>query len=291
MEVPDENIEDVLIKQGYSQDQINAAFASIEVAKVLDDTAPSLDPIFLHNKYWLPHRLTLEGNANVILNEEGKKILFFERSKHVGRNFWVAGLCGVVFLILSICVISFSKYLPSYFSMFHLVTQILGVALAGLIALVIGFLLHPRRHITFFRDEARKKSIFRVFQDKKILFPNITYTILTMEYEILATMKKNYLSNKFQIRWEVFTTGRKLWFILREVSSTISWGYRIIEGFYSILIPDVVFFWQKTREKIGILRSKSRFKNYWCLDLTKDSKIRIDRRVAIAVAVLLATGE
>ena len=154
--------------------------------------------------------------------------------------------------------------------------------------------LSPKRHIYFYTDETKSELLLQVLQDQKVAFITATYTLLSPEGELLARMRKNYLYNLFRKRWDVFGPQGETIVIAREDSLILSLLRRFLGPFFGILRANYILL---TPESGGEERLRGEFNrkftlfDRYVLDLTRDRPPTIDRRAAVALGVLLDTGE
>jgi hypothetical protein len=158
----------------------------------------------------------------------------------------------------------------------------------------VGIALSPKRHISFFTDESKDELLLYVLQDKKFQPIVATYTVLSPEGDLLARMRKNYLFNFFRRKWTVSNPHGQVVLIGREDSLVLSLLRRILGPMLGFLRANFILVVPRpdgeeiTRGEFN--RNFTIFDRY-VLDLTRDNPRMIDRRLAIALGVLLDTGE
>ena len=134
-----------------------------------------------------------------------------------------------------------------------------------------------------------------MLQDQKFQFVVATYTVLDPEGECLGRMKKNYLYNFFRKRWDVrdaedarATADRPRGFAALSLLARVLGSFMgFLRTNFILVVPrggDV----EATRGEFN--RNFTIFDRY-VLDLTRDRPRMIDRRLAVALGVLLDTGE
>jgi hypothetical protein len=160
--------------------------------------------------------------------------------------------------------------------------------------LFVGIKLSPKRHIFFYPDESAADLILKVEQDHKFQPITATYTVLTPDGERLAHMKKNYLYNIFRKQWKVLDPSGQIMLIAREDSVILSILRRFLGPFFGLLRTNFIFCvpGDGDAEQIrGEFNRKFTLFDRYVLDMTRDRPRTIDRRIAVALGVLLDTGE
>jgi hypothetical protein len=145
--------------------------------------------------------------------------------------------------------------------------------LAPVCFVVVAMALSKKRHVTFYRDESKTQKLFDVLQDRKVQFPMRTYTVRDATGAVLASFKKNYLYNLFRKRWEMRSKGGSVLCVAKEDSIILSLLRRVLGPFF------------------GLLRTKFTILDRYVLDLSLDRRRDLDRRLALALGVMLDTGE
>ena len=169
------------------------------------------------------------------------------------------------------------------------------VAVGALIAAIVLMIkLTPKRHIYFYTDESKTDLLLQVLHDQTVALITATYTLLSPEGELLARIRKNYLYNLFRKRWDVFGPQGETIVIAREDSLILSLLRRFLGTFFGILRTNYILL---TPGRDGEERLRGEFNrkftlfDRYVLDLTRDRPPTIDRRAAVALGVLLDTGE
>ena len=168
------------------------------------------------------------------------------------------------------------------------------MTLSLVLTFVLGHQLSPKRHIYFYSDESKGEFLLQVLQDKKFQPIIATYTVLTPEGECLGRMKKNYMYNFFRKKWDVLDAqGRKV-LVAREDSLLLSLLRRVLgtdagvpSHNFILVVPRA----DDTEAMRGEFNRNFTVFDRYVLDLSRDRPRMIDRRLAIALGVLLDTGE
>jgi len=168
---------------------------------------------------------------------------------------------------------------------------LLSVPVAAFIFLVISMSLRPRRHVTIYRDESRRETLLRVIQDQRVAFLTRTYTVVTAAGETLAVLRKTYLHNIVRKRWYVTAPGGAPLAMAIEDSIVLSLLRRVIGPLLGFLRTNFVLVRGPDAEIFGEFNRKFTLLDRYVLDLSADSARAFDRRVAVALGVMLDTGE
>jgi len=165
------------------------------------------------------------------------------------------------------------------------------VPVAAFLFLVISMSLRPRRHVTIYRDDSRGELLLRVIQDQRVAFLTRTYTVVTAAGETLAVLRKTYLHNIVRKRWYVQAPGGATIAMAIEDSIVLSLLRRVLGPFFGFLRTNFVLVRGQDAEIFGEFNRKFTLLDRYVLDLSADPARAFDRRVAVALGVMLDTGE
>jgi hypothetical protein len=261
-----------------------------------EDGAGKLHPTLDRDRFLLRQKVIAISEKYVVWDDEERPILYIERPAHFWRNV-LGALAVACFLIISIGLSIFigsvlaRSVQPEWIAVVVSVILILATLVA---AVVLTIKLSPKRHISFFTDESKERLILQVLQDKKFQPIVATYTVLTPEGDVVGRMKKNYLFNFFRRKWDVYDPTGALVLIAREDSLLLSLLRRFLGPMLGLLRANFILVVPRaglgeiTRGEFN--RNLTLFDRY-VLDLSRDRPRMIDRRLAIALGVLLDTGE
>ena len=279
--------------------QVVPAHAPEEVTFSLDtdDDATGLHPAFDRDRFLFRQKLMTLSEKYVVWDDEESPILFIERPAYFWRQ--VLGALAVIFLLVVtvgvsvvVGVVVSQNVQPSWIGGVVAAVLITG---CSILAFAVGIALSPKRHIYFYADESKDELLLQVLQDKKFQPVVATYTVVTPEGECLGRMKKNYLYNFFRKKWDVLDAQGNETLIAREDSLLLSLLRRAgLGSFYGFLRTNFILVVpgsdgvEATR---GEFNRKFTVLDRYVLDLTRDRSRMIDRRLAVALGVLLDTGE
>jgi hypothetical protein len=163
--------------------------------------------------------------------------------------------------------------------------------LAALVFLVVSMSLRPLRHVTIYRDESRRAPLLRVRQDQRVAFLTRTYTLVTATGETLATFRKTYLHNVVRKRWYVATPAGAPLAMAIEDSMVLSLLRRVLGPFFGFLRTNFILVRGPDEEVFGEFNRKFTLLDRYVLDLSADAARAFDRRIAVALGVMLDSGE
>jgi hypothetical protein len=151
---------------------------------------------------------------------------------------------------------------------------------------VLG-LLAKKRHIHFYRDDSKNELLLEVLQDQKLAFLTHTYTVNEPGGRTLARLSKNLLTDIFRKQWNVWAPdGRRVWEATED--SVI---LALVRRFLTRLVPLCFIFRLPGGQVVGEFNRKFTILDRYVLDLSLDVDRTLDRRVAVAMGVMLDTGE
>ena len=228
-----------------------------------------------------------------VSDEEGNAILFVMRPTYFWRT--ILALLGayivtmVVYTGVMLAIVGDST--PG-------TTQGQDSPLASLVLMtfpvlfvVVAMALSPKRHVTFYRDESRTQKMFDVLQDKKVQFPMRTYTVRDASGTPLARFRKNYLYNLFRKRWEMRSMSGTVLCVAKEDSIILSLLRRVLGPLFGLLRTNYLITRGTGGTVVGEFKRKFTILDRYVLDLSADRRRDLDRRLALALGVMLDTGE
>jgi DNA-directed RNA polymerase subunit RPC12/RpoP len=262
----------------------------------LDEGASLLHPAMDRDRFLLRQKLITLSEKYVVCDDEQRPILYVERPAHFWRNL------GAILVTILGLVVSISLAIIAGMAVSEAIQPgWIGIVLAILLLVggivgsaIVGIACSPKRHISFFTDESKERLLLRVLQDKKFQPIVATYTVLTPEGDLLGRMRKNYLYNFFRRKWDVLDPQGRIMLIGREASLLLSLLRRLLGPMLGFLRANFILVvpgpdgGEVTRGEFN--RNFTIFDRY-VLDLSRDEPRMIDRRLAIALGVLLDTGE
>ncbi len=246
-------------------------------------TAPvgSQDEVFDRDRFLMRQRVFTIHEKYEIWDEEGRPILFVERPGHYLRN--LGALFGGL-LAGALATAPFFWLSERFQSAAPMVLAVVAGAVAFVV--VLG-LLAKKRHVHFYRDDSRRELLLEVLQDQKLAFLTHTYTVNEPGGRTVARFSKNLFTDVFRKKWRVWSPdGRPLW-EAKEDSVLMA----LVRRFLTRLVPLCFIFCLPGGQVVGEFNQKFTILDRYVLDLSGDSGRALDRRVALAMGVMLDTGE
>jgi len=252
---------------------------------------PDLEPAFDRDLFLLRERVFSISSKYEVWSGEGRPILYVERPTYLVRT----ALAYVLGVIAASLVIAWSESLVAG-------SGVTVGALAALVAyglavgtfLVVSMSLRPRRHVTVFRDDSRREVLLRIFQDQRVAVLARTYTVVTATGIALARLRKTYIHNVVRKRWYVETPLGRRTAMAIEDSIVLSLLRRVLGSLFGLLRTNFLLVHLddgSTGVVFGEFNRKFTILDRYVLDLTGDHEQRLDRRVGLALGVMLDTGE
>jgi hypothetical protein len=247
--------------------------------------APGVDPAFDRDVFLLRERVFTITSKYEVWAENGTPILYLERPTYPVRTL----LAYVLAVVATLIVMGWAA--PFLDGDGGGVLVLLVFPLAAFVFLVVSMSLRPLRHVTIYRDESRREPLLRVLQDQRIAVFTRTYTVVTAAGERLAKLRKTYLHNIIRKRWYAATPDGEPLAMAIEDSIVLSLLRRVLGTFFGFLRTNFVFVRGQDEEVFGEFNRKFTLLDRYVLDLSADAARTFDRRIALALGVMLDTGE
>lgn len=245
-------------------------------------TGGTVDPVFDRDKFLLRQKALSLNETYQVWDEQGQPLLFVERPAHhlKALGAFLAGFAAGA-----------AAAAPFLWAGMHFdqpVAFVLGLG-AGLVALiVVAKALGPKRHVYFYRDEKRTEKLLEVLQDQKFYFLTHTYTVNDGAGRTLARLQKNLLTDILLKKWLCDAPDGRRLCVAREDSIVKALLRRFLTN---LIVLNFVFLRGETEEEIGQFNRKFTLLDRYVLDLSGDRPRSLDRRIALALGVMLDTGE
>jgi hypothetical protein len=244
------------------------------------------EPAFDRDAFLLRERLLTIASKYEVQSADGTPILYVERPTYPFRTI-LAFLVGSVAASLSLVWMT-------------VVMRSLGLELGGAIIvlagvapatfLVVSMSVRPLRHVTIYRNESRAEVLLRVRQDQRWAVLTRTYTVMTAAGEILARLRKRYVHNLVRKRWYVEAPAGPVVALAIEESIVLSLLRRVLGSLFGLLRTNFVLV-RPDGTLLGEFNRKFTILDRYALDLSGDPERYLDRRVALALGIMLDTGE
>lgn len=263
---------------------------SVRVRAATTELTPQsdADPVFGRDVFLLRQQVLRINERYTVSDEGGKPILFVERPAHFFRNLlavfgsllaagaWIVGLTAAAAALGS--------------GTFSDILSVVGVVGFVPVLVIAGMTLGKKRHVSFYTGEDRTVCVLEVLQDQKLHFINATFTVLGADGTVLGQFRKNYLFNLIRRKWDVLDQDGKVVWVAREDSIILSLVRRVVP-FMGLLRTNFIFQRPGSDSVLGEFRRKMTILDRYALDLTADRERAFDRRIAVALGVMLDTGE
>jgi hypothetical protein len=158
-----------------------------------------------------------------------------------------------------------------------------------------------RSNITIYDDDTCANAIFVIEQTHRYAAIRRTYTLSdAASGEPIAHLSRHNLKSWLRRAWEVTDPGGRPIAAAREDSAWIAGFRRVLEWipYVSIVVSLVRTNFQffvvgdgGGEERVGAFNRKLSIGDKYILDLRDDAGRRLDRRIALALGIMLDTGE
>lgn len=249
------------------------------------------DPAFDRDVFLLRERMLSIASKYEVWSGEGRPILYVERPTYPVRTLLAYGLGAFTAMM----TLAWSAWLISVAGPdLATLTALLGWGVTIAAFLAVSMSARPLRHVSVYRDESRRQLLLRVLQDQRVAVLVRTYTVVTAAGEVLARLRKRYVDSVLRKRWYVETPAGQQVAMAVEDSIVLSLLRRVLGSFFGILRTNFVLVHRGADGDgavLGELNRKFTILDRYVLDLGGDVDRRLDRRVALALGVMLDTGE
>ncbi len=247
------------------------------------------DPVFDRDVFLLRQQLLRISEKYDVADELGKKIVFVERPAHLLRNIGaiLAGLAAGAVVGVVLGILSDMAKGTAYEGL------LAALAVIGffVVLFAVGIALSAKRHVSFYRDETKRDKLLEVLQDRKWQPITATYTVRDRAGRTMALLWKNYLYNVVRKRWYVKAPDGTTLYVAKEDSIILSLLRRFLGPLFGLLRTNFIIVRNGSEDVVGEFNRKFTLLDRYVLDLKADRARELDRRVALALGVMLDTGE
>ena len=251
---------------------------------------PGMDPVFDRDKFLLRQKALAIKEKYYVSDEHGSSIMFVERPALLARQLLLLAAIAVTFFGGTFVVGLVGGFLETAFGgNFARFFPLLGFP--GVLALIVLVFvkLVPRRHVTFYRDDSKTEKLLEIRQLNKLEFPYARYTVLDPNGNLIGSLRKNLLFDYIRRRWYVKDANGIQVCLAKEDSILFSLLRRT--GIPIFLFMRTNFIFVRAEEVIGVFNRKLTLLDRYVLDVSADTQRVLDRRIALALGVMLDTGE
>lgn len=253
-------------------------------------TQVQADAVFERDLFLLRQQLLRISDKYDVADEQGRNIIYIERPAHFLQNFGAVVAAMIAAVLVFVAFNAVADQTPVG-SAAHTILIMLGAVLAFVALIAVGVPLSAKRHVTFYRDGSKRDRLIEVLQDKKFQPINATYTVRDFRGKPLARFTKNILWNLIRKRWYVFGPDGRLQYVAKEDSAILSLLRRFLGPMFGLLRTNFIFLRPDSEDVIGEFKRKFTILDRYVLDMSGDPQRLMDRRVALALGVMLDTGE
>ncbi len=247
-----------------------------------------MDPAFHRNVFLLRQQHFAINEKYFVCDEAGREIFFVQRPARILRSLAAVALglaaAGGLTALIWLAVGMIPEHL-------HHVPLVACALLFVPVWFFVTLSVYPKRDVTFYRDASGAQRLLEVLQDQVFAPITQTFTVRLPDATVLALFSKNIIYDFFRKRWTIHRPDGALWATAREDSILLSLLRRLLGSFYGLLRTNFVIFRADSEDSIGEFNRKFTILDRYVLDMTADRVGELDRRVALALGVMLDTGE
>ena len=249
-----------------------------------------VDPLYDRDVFLMQQKVAL-NEKYVVTDEEGKAIVFVERPVHFLRNmFALVAAIGSVIGVTKAFTWGAAYLSANMSELAGAIVALLMIPMAFIAFIVVGIGLSKKRHVTFYRDEEKAQKLMQANQDRKFEFFTTTFTLRDARGRPLCRIRKNMFSNILRKKWRMLSLAGKPLLVAKEDSVILSLLRRLLGPLFGLLRTNFVFT-DGTDKHVGEFQRKMTILDKYSLDMRADHGRLIDRRFALAMGVILDTGE
>lgn len=250
---------------------------------VTAETWHYLQWLFSYNLLTVRQQVLTLSQKYDIRDELGQPRFFVVRPPRLALNMAVGSVALAVNLL--ILVLAFRILFNT-----HNTLLALGLIFAGNFVIgVIRVLLAPFRDINVYTDNSEQFLVLRLTQDNKLGW-HYWFTIYDATHQPVARARRNALAGLVRRSWVAETLDGRPICRVREDSLVLAllrryfgtmWG--LLRTNFDVVLPD--------GRHVGEYNRKLTITDQYVLDLRADPDYLVDRRVALALAILLDSAE
>ena len=164
----------------------------------------------------------------------------------------------------------------------------MGMVAAFVVAWLVRTALFVRRHTVFYRDESRQEVVFDVLQDQKLVVLRGTFTVRDHLQRPIALLQQSLLTDIWRQSWRLYGPEGRLLVTAMGDPLPRRLYLRFVSGYRT---GEFVFYHADSDIILGRLTRRVSLEDRYVLDVTSDRRKLIDRRLAIALAVMIDSLE
>ena len=257
--------------------------------------AAQADAVFDRDKFLLRQKRLAINEKYFVHDEHDKPIMFVERPAHLLQQIGAA-IAAVITLILmgtvtiAVTMAIDSRGLPGWLMA---ILFFAGIAATVAATVVVAVVASPKRHVGFYRDATRAAPLLAVQQDSRFQPIKATFTVVDDAGAPLAKFSKNVFTNILRKKWRCSAPDGTPICTAMEDSMILALLRRFLGPMFGLLRTNYVFVEGQSRDGtvLGEFNRKFTLFDRYVLDMKGDPGRALDRRVALALGVMLDTGE
>lgn len=273
-------------------DKVNTV-GNAEALAAMAAAAEQGDQTWAREKFLLKQKALAIQEKYDVADENGNSLLYIQRPRHIFRGVLAllaaivaavglfaleSGLVAV--LVPDIEIAPMGPYIMSF------------IWIPPVVAFfAVGIALTPKRHVAFYRDASMRERVLEIRQDSKWQVIVTTFTVADEKGKVIAHLRKNWLYNIFRKRWVCVSPSGSTLLMAKEDSILLSLLRRLLGTFFGLLRAQFILTRGETDVIIGEFNRKFTLLDRYVLDMTRDARRVIDRRLALAMGVMLDSGE
>jgi uncharacterized protein YxjI len=249
------------------------------------------DPVFDRDVFLLRQKAFAIKEKYAVSDEAGNQILYVERPAHALRNLLATLVAFIAAAVVFTTLNAIATIIdPTGASTAAVIVVLLSFVMAFLTLVVVGVGLSKKRHVTFYRGEQAGEKVLEILQFKKFEVLTATFIIRDAKGHALGKLQKNMLSNILRKKWRLTSLAGRPLLVAQEDSMLLSLLRRVLGPFFGLLRTNFIL-QDPSGKLVGEFQRKLTILDRYALDMRADANRNIDRRLALAVGVVLDTGE
>jgi tetratricopeptide (TPR) repeat protein len=246
--------------------------------------------IFSRNRFYFSRKWSVTERY-FVFDESGRHIMFVEKPIIAGNI--LASFLGIIaaigLFILSLIAVGpiLSPGMESVGGLLLATLVSLVIAVIGAGAIMSG--MEKKRRVIIYRDETKNEKLLEIVQETKVVIIRTVYTLLGPQDQVIAKFRRNHFIDNFRRILKCTRPDGSLWFCAKEDSSWLAFLRRVLplEGLGFAFLANFNFIDGNTSNKLGEFNRTSAILDKHVLDMSDDQAKILDRKVAVACAVLL----
>jgi uncharacterized protein YxjI len=260
----------------------------IERVAVTDAHRRRLGGPFAHDRFLLRQRHLSWNESYEVSSAHGEDLLRVQRPSGFVASLVVAMISGLLFLAIGGATIFWGLELGIERES-TLVVMVAGLLAASGAAMTVARLFGGRRDVAI-RSLEGDRLLIAVHQDEKVQLVRGRFTITDEAQQPIAVLRKNYLVNFLRRTWRCHAPDGDLLCIALEDHIVLALLRRLFGHLFGLLRVNYIVIGADGR-LIGRFERRLPRLDRFVLDLTPDIDGTLDRRVGLALGVMLDTGE